>query len=143
MKKNCMFNFLIAALLILLSIKAFSQSAIEVTITNIKEVKGSMRVALGSNPEKFPDTPLKGQVIKITDKTMKVVFENVPAGTYAVSVIHDENENEKLDTGFMGIPKEGFGFSNDAMGTFGPPKFKEASFIAPATKSVSITLKYM
>ncbi len=143
MKKNCIFNLLVIALLVFLSIKAFSQTTIEVTITNIKEVKGSIRVGLSNDAEKFPDAPMKGKVEKITNKTMKVTFENVPAGTYAVSIIHDENENEKLDTGFMGIPKEGFGFSNDAMGMFGPPKFKEASFATPATKVVSITLKYM
>jgi len=143
MKNNCILTFLVVVLLVLLTVKAFSQSTIEVTITNIKEVKGSIRVGLSNVAEEFPNKPIKGQVIKTTDKTMKVIFENVSAGTYAISVIHDENENEKLDTGFMGIPKEGFGFSNDTMGTFGPPKFKEASFITPATNAISITLKYM
>src|SRR6478609_4266517 len=112
MKNNCILTFLVVVLLVLLSVKAFSQSTIEVTITNIKELKGSIRVGLSNVAEEFPNTPIKGQVVKTTDKTMKVIFENVTAGTYAVSVIHDENENEKLDTGFMGIPKEGFGFSN-------------------------------
>jgi uncharacterized protein (DUF2141 family) len=144
MKKNCILTIVGVALLVLLSVKAFSQSTVEVTITNIKEVKGAIRVALFTEDENFPDNkPIKGHVVKTTGKTMKVIFENVTDGMYAVSIIHDENENEKLDTGFMGIPKEGFGFSNDAMGTFGPPKFKEASFSAPATKSISVTLKYM
>ena len=144
MKRNCILTLLTFTLIVLLSAKAFSQSAVEVTITNIKEVKGAIRVALSTEAENFPDNkPIKGQVVKTTGNTMKVIFENVAAGTYAVSVIHDENENEKLDTGFMGIPKEGFGFSNDAMGAFGPPKFKEASFATPATKTISITLKYM
>ncbi len=144
MKKTCILTVLVAALLIALSVKAFSQSTIEVTVANIKEVKGTIRVALFTESEDFPNNkPIKGQIVKTTGKTMKVVFENVPDGTYAASVIHDENENEKLDTGFMGIPKEGFGFSRDAMGTFGPPKFKEAAFTSPATKAVTVTLKYM
>jgi uncharacterized protein (DUF2141 family) len=144
MKRNCILTIIGVALLVLLSAKAFSQSTIEVTVTNIKELKGTIRVALFTQSEDFPNNkPVKGQIVKITGKTMKVGFENVAAGIYAISVIHDENENEKLDTGFMGIPKEGFGFSNDAMGTFGPPKFKEASFSIPEIKAASITLKYM
>jgi len=144
MKKNCILTVLVVVLLVLLSAKAFSQSNIEVTITNIKEVKGTIRLALFTDAENFPDNkPVMGKIVKTTAKTMKVILENVPDGTYAASVIHDENENEKLDTGFIGIPKEGFGFSNDAMGTFGPPKFKEASFATSATQAISITLKYM
>jgi uncharacterized protein (DUF2141 family) len=121
----------------------FAQSSIEVTIKNIKGAKGTLRVGLFDDAEKFLKTPAKGQVIKITGETVSVRFENIADGTYAVSVIHDENENGELDSGFMGIPKEGFGFSNDAMGMFGPPKFKESSFVLPEKKSVSVTLKYM
>ncbi len=122
---------------------AFAQSNVEVVIKKIKGTAGSLRVALFNSEEQFLKTPYKGEIVKISGETVTVVFKNVPAGTYGASVIHDENENEKMDTGMMGIPKEGFGFSNDAMGMFGPPKFKEASFVLPATKSVSVTLKYM
>ena len=122
---------------------AFAQSNVEVVIKKIKGTAGSLRVALFNSEEQFLKTPFKGEIVKISGETVTVVFKNVPAGTYGASVIHDENENEKMDTGMMGIPKEGFGFSNDAMGMFGPPKFKEASFVLPATKSVSVTLKYM
>ena len=57
-----------------------------------------------------------------------MVFENIPHGDYALKVFHDENENQKLDTNFIGMPKEKFGFSNDAMGRFGPPSFEQARF---------------
>lgn len=121
----------------------FAQSNVEVVIKKIKGTAGSLRVALFNSEEQFLKTPYKGEIVKISGETVTVVFKNVPAGTYGASVIHDENENEKMDTGMMGIPKEGFGFSNDAMGMFSPPKFKEASFVLPATKSVSVTLRYM
>lgn len=143
MKRNCILNVIIVIVLVLLTVKAFSQNTIEVTVKNIKEVTGSIRVGLFNDEEKFLKTPIKGEIVKTSAKTMKIIFKDLPNGTYAVSVIHDENENEKLDTGFMGIPKEGFGFSNDAMGTFGPPKYKEASFTLPDAKQVSVTLKYM
>ena len=55
-------------------------------------------------------------------------FENLRLGTYALSLYHDENNNGMLDTNFFGIPKEPYGFSNDARGTFGPPKYTAAQF---------------
>jgi uncharacterized protein (DUF2141 family) len=117
--------------------------SLEVTVTGIESLKGSIRVGLFNDAEKFLETPLQGRIVKATAKTVKVVFENVPAGTYAVSIIHDENENGELDTNLIGIPKEGFGFSNNVMGKFGPPSFKDASFIMPATRSLSVTAKYL
>lgn len=65
---------------------------------------------------------------EIVSGEARVTFEGVPFGTYALKVIHDENGNGELDTSFVGLPKEAFGFSNDAMGRFGPPDFEAASF---------------
>ena len=49
-------------------------------------------------------------------------------GTYAVKLFHDANDNGRLDTNWIGIPKERFGFSNNAMGRFGPPDFDAVRF---------------
>ena len=57
--------------------------------------------------------------------------------------MHDTNDNKELDSNLFGMPKEGFGFSNDAMGMFGPPDFKKASFEHDGEKEVVIYLKYM
>ena len=73
---------------------------------------------------------------------VQLVFEDLPAGDYAVSVMHDANKNGELDKTAIGIPKEGFGFSNNVLGRFGPPKFKEAKFTMPLEKTLVITLKY-
>jgi len=64
--------------------------------------------------------------VALTTDTVAVVFENLEPGDYAVSVIHDRNNNGKLDTNRLGIPKEGFAFGNNAMGIFGPPSFENA-----------------
>jgi uncharacterized protein (DUF2141 family) len=64
----------------------------------------------------------------VTNSHAVCEFLGVAPGTYAVSVFHDENSNGKLDTNFMGIPREGVGASNDAKGHLGPPKFDAASF---------------
>ena len=104
---------------------AIAQAKLEVTIKNIKDSKGTIRVALFTEKE-FLKTPSIGKVVKASGKEVTVLFENLKPGDYAVSVIHDENENGELDSNVVGIPKEGFAFGNDAMGTFGPPSFEKA-----------------
>ena len=61
--------------------------------------------------------------------TVVIEFGEHPHGDYAVSLIYDKNANGKLDTGFLRIPKEKFGFSNNAKGRFGPAKWKHARFV--------------
>ncbi|NJN52817.1 MAG: DUF2141 domain-containing protein [Gammaproteobacteria bacterium] len=56
----------------------------------------------------------------------------LPAGEYAIRVMHDVNGNSKLDANFVGMPTEPFGFSNDAAGSFGPPKWDAAKFTLDA-----------
>jgi len=66
------------------------------------------------------------------------------ARTVAVSVFHDENGNGKLDRNFIGMPKEGVGASNDAVGTLGPPKFDDARFsYKGGAQSLTIHLRYL
>ena len=79
-----------------------------------------------------------GVVKKIGKGTYKGSFE-IPPGIYAIGVYIDENDNEKLDTNFLGIPKEQYGFSNNAK-AFGIPKFEAASFSLNTYKKVQIRL---
>jgi uncharacterized protein (DUF2141 family) len=66
-----------------------------------------------------------------------------PAGSYAPVVLHDENMNGKLDTNWLGVPKEGYGFSNDARASVGAPSFDDASFVYHgATLELTISLHY-
>ena len=78
--------------------------------------------------------------VKITDKgNVQTKFEGLPKGEYAVSVYHDANLNEELDTNMMGIPKESYGFSNNAKGFMGPPSFEDAKVLC--NNNISITIK--
>jgi uncharacterized protein (DUF2141 family) len=127
------------------SANLFAQGAsLEITVNNIKGTKGTIRVGLFNTEDKFLKTPLKGKVVKASGSEVKVIFEDLPSGEYAVSVVHDENENEKLDSNAIGIPKEGFAFGNNAMGSFGPPSFDRAK-VKLDGKPVQqvITMKYM
>ena len=68
------------------------------------------------------------KIVPVDGETQVVVFENVPSGIYAISIFQDLNGNGELDENKSGIPSEPFGFSNDARGKLGPPKYKKASF---------------
>jgi uncharacterized protein (DUF2141 family) len=105
---------------------AFSQTTLEVTVNNIKGKKGSIMIGLFTTEQDFLKKAVYGKIVKPEGAQVKVVFENLPAGDYAVSVIHDLNGNGTLDTNALGIPKEGFAFGNNAMGNFGPPAFIDA-----------------
>lgn len=59
---------------------------------------------------------------------MTVVFKNIPAGEYGISLYQDKNENGKLNTNFIGIPSELYAFSNNAKGRFGPAKWEDVKF---------------
>ncbi len=123
---------------------AFSQGTLRVEVSNVKEAKGTVNVGLFATEDTFLKKPTFGKIVKADKEKVIAVFENLPNGTYAISVIHDENENGELDTNFMGIPKEGFGFGNDASGMFGPPSFEKASIHWDGKdKQVSVKLKYL
>jgi uncharacterized protein (DUF2141 family) len=82
-------------------------------------------------------------VIKIRKTEARCDFEDIPPGTYAITVIHDENMDGKLDTNWLGIPKEGYGFSNDVKPLLGAPPFSAASFQHDGgTLDLTISLHY-
>jgi uncharacterized protein (DUF2141 family) len=131
------------AMIVSMSTGLFGQSKLEVTVNNIKESKGNIRVGLFTTKEDFLKNAAEGKIVKASGKSVTVVFENLAPGDYAVSIIHDENENGELDTNLIGIPREGFAFGNNAMGSFGPPSFDEAKItLKSGTDKQIIDLRY-
>ena len=118
------------------SLQAQPLSKITVVVAGIAEGSGKLMVALEKSAVHFDGGPLevsvyRGQTLDVAlagDSRMTIVFEDVPFGVYAVKTFHDANANGKLDKNLFGVPKELFGFSNDASGTFGPASFSDASF---------------
>jgi uncharacterized protein (DUF2141 family) len=105
---------------------AFGQSnSITITIKNIKDAKGSILVGLYTAEKDFLKNPAYGKAAKANGSEVTVVFDNLPQGEYAVSIIHDENDNQEFDRSRIGIPKEGFCFGNNAHAKFGPPKYSQ------------------
>jgi len=107
-------------------------TGIHVQILNIRNSTGNVACALFESPVGFPIEYLRSATNVIAIKVRKTQascdFEDIPPGTYAIVVIHDENVNGKLDTNLLGIPTEGYGFSNDAKVLFGTPSYSAASF---------------
>ena len=118
-----------------LPLSACAQSpcpGIHVKILNIRNSTGSVACALFESPHGFPTEYLLSatnvMIIKIRKAQARCDFEDIPPGTYAMAVIHDENMNGKLDANWIGIPTEGYGFSNNATAMLGAPSFADASF---------------
>lgn len=101
---------------------------ITVKIHNLESNDGKVYVALYNSEASFLDKGFKATFSKIENKSCEVTFTNVPQGIYAISMFHDENDNNKLDSNFLGIPKEDYGCSNNARGFMGPPNWKDAKF---------------
>ena len=82
-------------------------------------------------------------IIAPIDSAAPFIIDDLPAGDYAVSLFHDRNRDGKLNTNFLGIPKEPFGFSNNPRVMFGPPSFDESHFSLKEseTKTIRIDLK--
>jgi uncharacterized protein (DUF2141 family) len=123
-----------------------AQTKLQVTVTNIKGHKGNIMVGIFDSNENFLKKPLDGRMEKASGDSITVVFENLKPGKYAVSVLHDANKNKDLDKNKLGIPKEGFGFSNNVIGAMGPPSFERAQIdLTPDQKDldIDIKMKYM
>lgn len=119
------------------SVATYSQNKLTLEITNLRSNNGQILLKLlDENEKELKD--LKG-VIKNGKCT--IIIENLKPAKYAFKFFHDENNNNKMDKKFMGIPEEGFGFSNNAKGNFGPPAFEKTIFEvkAPVTMTCNVT----
>ena len=105
---------------------------IHVKILNIRNSTGAVACALFESSVGFPTEFLHFatniMVIRIRDSQARCDVEDIAPGTYALAVVHDENMNGKLDAIWLGVPTEGYGFSNDATAALGAPSFSAASF---------------
>lgn len=132
--------------LLLCGFRPAPPGGVQVKITGIEGNKGQLALLIFNVANGFPSDhtkALKQAMIPISGATVTYTFADLPAGTYAVTVMHDENKNNTLDTNMFGIPEEGIGVSNNALSMFGPPSFKECAFNHNGSSStVEIKLDY-
>jgi uncharacterized protein (DUF2141 family) len=135
---------IVPATLVLALAPLISHAAdLKITVEGVPNDQGNVMVGLFNKTNQFPKgQPLLGQMSVAQKGTITVTFSNVPPGRYAISSYHDANHNQKLDTNMMGMPTEAYGFSRDARGTMGPPKFEEAAIdVNDAPQALTIHLK--
>ena len=128
----CLAEFILMSLVSTVGSAQPSQPGIHVEILGIRNSIGAVACALFEAPEGFPTEFLRFatniMMVKVRAAKATCDFEDIALGTYALAVIHDENRDGELATNLMGVPKEGYGFSNDAKATLGAPSFEAASF---------------
>ena len=124
-----------------------SENAIRVHIAGLNSDRGQVVCALFGAADDFPkriDRAFARVAAQIMSKRATCEFPGVPAGVYAVSVFHDENLNGRLDTNWLGIPREGVGASNNPKPRMGPPKFAAAELqYSGASMDVEIIMHYL
>jgi len=136
----------IAPLLLVSSLCCATASAGDLTVRveHVRSDHGAILAALYENEASFMN-PAKARAtfkVKAVTGEVQYVFHDLPAGKYALSTFHDENGNGQLDRNLVGLPKEGYGFSN-SKGSLRPPRFSQAAFDFDGTsKSITITLNY-
>ncbi|WP_052731149.1 DUF2141 domain-containing protein [Spirosoma radiotolerans] len=115
----------------------FAQGALTVNVTGFETDKGHCKIWLFNSADGFPSDDKKALrcvEVPIEELTSLFVFDRLPAGNYALGVVHDENGNHRLDYNLFRIPREAYGISNDARGgVSGPPTFEQAILRVPPT----------
>lgn len=116
------------------------------TIAGARSTDGVVSICLWSDGQNFPDcsksATAERRTVAASALSQPIVFTGLQPGTFAISALHDENDNGKLDTNLIGIPKEGIAVSNDAMPKFSAPRFAATSFSLTGDTAQRITLVY-
>jgi uncharacterized protein (DUF2141 family) len=119
--------------------------ALAVKFEGLRSAKGMIRACLTRDPKLFlhcERDPAAFKASVAAGPAARMDFANVPSGDYVLAVIHDENSNNKVDT-FVGIPREGVGFSHNPAMSFGPPKYEAARFhMSAGANALDVKLKY-
>ena len=138
---------LIFSFVIFSFIPLVAQDGIKISVINLRNNNGHVLISLFRECDGYPDKPEKAFRkirVDIKDRSASFVFSQIPAGNYSIAILHDENDDLKMNTNFFGIPKEGYGFSNNVMGTFGPPSCGKAGFshISNSSTEQIIRIRY-
>lgn len=111
------------------------------TIEKINSDQGKVRVDIFNTEDGFLKKSFVSKTVSAKKGKMSINFENLPDGEYTVFVLHDKNENGKLDMSKMGIPNEPYGMSKNGKSRFGPPSYKKSIFTVDSThRSIQITV---
>jgi len=115
-----------------------------ITITGLKSTAGGIQIGLYNNKESFPhvDGQYKLFYFNVNDFSGIYTIRDLPGGEYAVAIFHDKNSDKICNTNFLGVPKEGFGFSKNFKPRFSSPDFKECKIDLDSNMTIAIKLIY-
>lgn len=113
-----------------------------INISNIEKVKGEIRIGVFNKKEGFlkEGNAIKEYVIAVDETSEQIIVKDLPKGEYAVSLYHDANSDEECNRNFFGIPKEGYGFSNNIKPKLSAPKYEDCKFLFQENKAITIKL---
>jgi uncharacterized protein (DUF2141 family) len=120
-------------------------ATLKVLFQDLRSDQGSIRYILFDGPQGYPEAAEKGirqGSLSARQSQDGLVLTDLASGSYAMTFIHDENDNEKLETNFMGLPQEGFAFSTNPRIYFGSPSFDRMKFNLKENKTLKIKMKY-
>ncbi|HEX7902884.1 MAG TPA: DUF2141 domain-containing protein [Chitinophagaceae bacterium] len=138
------FCILSSIAILLFSFAPATEEGITVTVSHLRSNKGHVLVSLFKDEAGFPakaEKAFRKATVNIINKEAVITFSSLPAGNYAIAILHDENDDMKMNTNFPGIPKEGYGFSNNVMGIVGSPSFNKASFKHQGSSVTYVTIR--
>ncbi len=115
-----------------------AQNKLTIVVDGIEKTKGQILVAV-YDKDNFLKKPAYFGYAEVENETVNVIIENMKPGEYAISLFQDENENKKLDMGSFG-PTEKYGFSNNAKGMMGPPKYDDCKFSVEEGEETEISI---
>jgi uncharacterized protein (DUF2141 family) len=114
-----------------------------IRFSNLKSNDGKVALAVYRSEDIFLSlAPFRDYTASLKSENLDMSL-TLPSGTFAISLFHDENSNNEMDRSMLGLPLEGFGFSNNVMGLFGPPSFDKASFKIVGDTILNIQIKNM
>ena len=121
---------------------AFGQSRVIANINNLRSDDGVCRACLFTNSATFSGLgqPNNCVTVSVKNRLAKAIFNDVPPGSYAVFVFHDVNRNNKMDKNFLGVPKEGYGASNNNLPFAAAPHFEDNKFVVQNNNVIQLNI---
>ncbi|TDU40495.1 uncharacterized protein (DUF2141 family) [Gelidibacter sediminis] len=136
-------NIIILSIALFLGMTTSEHPKLILNITNIESVKGNLVVGVFNTEENFLEngSAIKTYTYKVDKTSKQIVISDLPKGEYAISLFHDENSDAECNRNFLGIPKEGYGFSNNVKPKFSAPTYNDCKFTL--SQDTTLTIKML
>lgn len=136
---NLTYSFILILVLSTAPWPLFAQFSLTIEIDGLQNNNGQVLLELSNDKGE----QISGVTQAVVNKKCVIIVKSLKPGNYSFKYFHDENKNRTLDTNFIGMPTEGFGFSNNAKGRFGPPPREKTMFAVTGNTTLKCTALYL